>query len=121
MQMGNAVHDACEKLKQELISLAAQVKGGNPEWQLIQGRLCWGETSFSIGEIIRVLGGSGVLKCVGYHSALMEKESSFAGMDHWAPSAAAIDLEVNPGNRRAAHAALLGDRRCWKSAALSLG
>ena len=70
MQMGNAVHDACEKLKQELISLAAQVKGGNPkEWQLIQGRLCWGETSFSIGEIIRVLGGSGVLKCVGYHSA----------------------------------------------------
>ena len=97
MQMGNAVHDACEKLKQELISLAAQVKGGNPkEWQLIQGRLCWGETSFSIGEIIRVLGGSGVLKCVGYHSAPpMEKESSFAGMDHWAPSAAAIDLEVN--------------------------
>ena len=97
MQMGNAVHDACEKLKQELISLAAQVKGGNPkEWQLIQGRLCWGETSFSISEIIRVLGGSGVLKCVGYHSAPpMEKESSFAGMDHWAPSAAAIDLEVN--------------------------
>ena len=31
MQMGNAVHDACEKLKQELISLAAQVKGGNPK------------------------------------------------------------------------------------------
>ena len=114
MQMGNAVHDACEKLKQELISLAAQVKGGNPkEWQLIQGRLCWGETSFSISEIIRVLGGSGVLKCVGYHSAPpMEKESSFAGMDHWAPSAAAIDLEVNRGNRRAAHTALLGDRRC---------
>ena len=97
MQMGNAVHDACEKLKQELLSLAAQVKGGNPkEWQLIQGRLCWGETSFSISEIIRVLGGSGVLKCVGYNSVRpMEKESAFAGMDHWAPSAAAIDLEVN--------------------------
>jgi CO/xanthine dehydrogenase Mo-binding subunit len=97
MQMGNAVHDACEKLKQELFSLAAQVKGGKAEeWRLIQGRLCWAETSFSISEIIRVLGGSGVLKCVGYHSApAMEKESSFAGMDHWAPSAAAIDLEVN--------------------------
>ena len=97
MQMGNAVHDACEKLKQELFSLAAQVKGGKPEeWQLIQGRLCWAETSFSISEIIRVLGGSGVLKCVGYHSVRpMEKESAFAGMDHWAPSAAAIDLEVN--------------------------
>jgi len=97
MQMGNAVHDACEKLKQELLSLAAQVKGGKAEeWRLIQGRLCWAETSFSISEIIRVLGGSGVLKCVGYHSVRpMEKESAFAGMDHWAPSAAAIDLEVN--------------------------
>jgi CO/xanthine dehydrogenase Mo-binding subunit len=97
MQMGNAVYHACEKLKQELFSLAAQVKGGKPEeWQLIQGRLCWGETSFAISEIIRALGGSVVLKCVGYHSVRpMEKESAFAGMDHWAPSAAAIELEVN--------------------------
>ena len=97
MQMGNAVHHACEKLKQELFSLAAQVKRGKPEeWRLIQGRLCWGETSFSIGEIIRALGGNVVLKSVGYHSVRpMEKESAFAGMDHWAPSAAAIELEVN--------------------------
>jgi CO/xanthine dehydrogenase Mo-binding subunit len=97
MQMGNAVHHACEKLKQELFSLAAQAKGGKPEeWRLIQGRLCWGETSFSIGEIIRMFGGSVVLKCVGYHSVRpTEKESVFAGMDHWAPSAAAIELEVN--------------------------
>jgi CO/xanthine dehydrogenase Mo-binding subunit len=97
MQMGNAVHHACEKLKQELFSLAAQVKGGKAEeWQLIQGRLCWAETTFSIAEIIRVLGGSGVLKCVGYHTVRpTEKESAFSGMDHWAPSAAAIELEVN--------------------------
>jgi CO/xanthine dehydrogenase Mo-binding subunit len=97
MQMGNAVHHACEKLKQELFSLAAQVKGGKPEeWRLIQGRLCWGETSFSIDEIIRTLGGNVVLKCVGYHSVRpMEKESAFSGMDHWAPSAASIELEVN--------------------------
>jgi len=97
MQMGNAVRNACEKLKQELFSLASQVKGGKPEeWQLIEGRLCWAETSFSIGEIIRALGGSGVLKCVGYHSVPpMVKESAFSGMDHWAPSAAAVELEVN--------------------------
>jgi CO/xanthine dehydrogenase Mo-binding subunit len=97
MQMGNAVRNACDKLKQELFSLAAQVKGGKPEeWQLIQGRLCWAETSFSIGEIIRALGGSVVLKCVGYHSVPpMVKEAAFSGMDHWAPSAAAIELEVN--------------------------
>ena len=97
MQMGNAVHNACDKLRQELFTLAAQVKGGKPEeWQIIEGRLCWGETSFSISEIIRALGGNVVLKCVGYHSVPpMVKESAFSGMDHWAPSGAAIDLEVN--------------------------
>src|SRR5882724_3917758 len=97
MQMGNAVHNACNKLKQELFSLAAQAKGGKPEeWQLVQGRLCWGETSFSISEIIRLAGGSVVLKAVGYHSVPpMVKDSAFAGMDHWAPSGAAVDLEVN--------------------------
>jgi len=97
MQMGNAVHNACNKLKGELLSLAAQVKGGkSEEWQIIDGRLCWGETSFSINEIITVVGGSVVLKAVGYHSVPpMVKESAFTGMDHWAPSGAAVDLEVN--------------------------
>jgi CO/xanthine dehydrogenase Mo-binding subunit len=97
MQMGNAVHNACHKLKQELFSLAAQARGGKAEeWQLIQGRLCWGETSFSIAEIIRLIGGGVVLKSVGYHNVPpMVKDSAFAGMDHWAPSAAAVDLEVN--------------------------
>lgn len=97
MQMGNAVHNACNKLKQELFSLAAQVSGGKAEeWQLIQGRLCWGETSFSVDEIIRTAGAGVVLKAVGYHSVpAMVKDSAFAGMDHWAPSGAAVDLEVN--------------------------
>jgi CO/xanthine dehydrogenase Mo-binding subunit len=97
MQMGNAVHDACTKLKQELFSLAQQAKGGKPEeWQLVQGRLCWGEISFSISEIMRSLGGNAVLKCVGHNKVpVTVKDSAFAGMDHWAPSGAAIDLEVN--------------------------
>ena len=97
MQMGNAVHNACNQLKQELFTLAAQAKGGKAEeWQLIEGRLCWRETSFSISEIIRMAGGGVVLKAVGYHSVPpMVKDSAFAGMDHWAPSGAAVDLEVN--------------------------
>ena len=91
------MHNACEKLEQELFSLASQVKGGKPEdWQLIEGRLCCGEISFSIREIIGALGGNAVVKCVGYHSVPpTAKESAFSGMDHWAPSAAAIELEVN--------------------------
>jgi CO/xanthine dehydrogenase Mo-binding subunit len=97
MQMGNAVHNACNKLKEELFALAVQVKGGKPEeWQIVDGRLCWGESSFSINEIIRVVGGGVVLKAVGYNSVPpMVKESAFAGIDHWAPSGAAVDLEVN--------------------------
>jgi CO/xanthine dehydrogenase Mo-binding subunit len=97
MQMGNAVHNACNKLKQDLLGIAAQAKGGKAEeWQLIQGRLCWGETSFAIADIIRMIGGGVVLKAVGYHSVPpMVKDSAFAGMDHWAPSGASVDLEVN--------------------------
>lgn len=97
MQMGHAVHNACGKLKEELLSLAAQAKGGQPaEWQLIQGRLCWGETSFAIGDVIRTIGRGGVLKAVGYHSVPpMVKDSAFSGMDHWAPSGAAVELEVD--------------------------
>ena len=97
MQMGNAVHNACNDLKRDLLGVAAQAKGGKAEeWQLIQGRLCWGETSFAIADIIRLIGGGVVLKAVGYHSVPpMVKDSAFAGMDHWAPSGAAVDLEVN--------------------------
>ena len=97
MQMGNAVHNACNDLKRDLLGIAAQAKGGKAEeWQLIQGRLCWGETSFAIADIIRLIGGGVVLKVVGYHSVPpMVKDSAFAGMDHWAPSGAAVDLEVN--------------------------
>ena len=97
MQMGNAVHNACKTVKADLLSLAAQVKGGKPdEWQIVDGRLCWGESSFSINEIIRVVGNSVVLKAVGYHSVPpMVKESAFSGMDHWAPSGAAVEIEVN--------------------------
>ena len=97
MQMGNAVHNACKTLQEDLLGLAAQVKGGEvKDWQIVDGRLCWGESSFSINEIIRAVGASVDLKAVGYHSVPpMAKDSAFAGMDHWAPSGAAVDLEVN--------------------------
>jgi CO/xanthine dehydrogenase Mo-binding subunit len=97
MQMGNAVHNACRQVKAELLAMASRARGGKPEeWQIVQGRLCWGEASFSFEEIIRSFGGSVVLKCVGYHSAPpMVRESAFSGMDHWAPSGAAVEIEVN--------------------------
>jgi CO/xanthine dehydrogenase Mo-binding subunit len=97
MQMGKAVQNASETLKREILALAAQVKGGAPEeWQFLDGRLYRAENGFSLVEILRALGGNAVLKCVGYNDAKpVQKDSAFSGMDHWAPSAAAIELEVN--------------------------
>jgi CO/xanthine dehydrogenase Mo-binding subunit len=97
MQMGKAVQNASETLKREIRALAAQVKGGAPEeWQFLDGRLYRAENGFALVEILRALGGNAVLKCVGYNDAKPpKKDSAFSGMDHWAPSAAAIELEVN--------------------------
>ncbi len=97
VQMGRAVENACEKLKQELVMLACQTKGGIPEeWRVAEGRLWRAENSFSFGEIVRTLGESSDVKSIGFHSApRTHRESAFGGMDHWAPSAAAAEVEVD--------------------------
>jgi CO/xanthine dehydrogenase Mo-binding subunit len=97
VQMGKAVENACEKLKQELVALASQNKGGSPEeWQVADGRLWRAESAFSYGEIVGTLGGGSTLKTIGFHNvARTERGSAFGGMDHWAPSAAAAEVEVD--------------------------
>ena len=97
VQMGRAVENACEKLKPELVMLACQTKGGIPEeWRVAEGRLWRAENSFSFGEIVRTLGGDSDVKSIGFHSApRAHRESAFGGMDHWAPSAAAAEVEVD--------------------------
>lgn len=97
MQMGKAVENTCENLKRELILLASQTKGGSPEeWRLAEGRLWRAENSFSFAEIVRTLGGNAVVKAIGsYNAPPTLKGSAFQGMDHWAPSAAAVEVEVD--------------------------
>ena len=97
MQMGKAVENACENLKRELVLLASQTKGGKPEeWKAAGGRLWRAENSFSFAEVVRFAGGNSVVKAVGAHSAPpTEKESAFHGMDHWAPSAGAAEVEID--------------------------
>src|SRR4030095_12435559 len=60
IQLGNAVKNACENLKQELVNVACEIKGGNPsEWRVADGRLWRAEQSFSFGDIaagIKTLG-----------------------------------------------------------------
>ncbi len=97
MQMGKAVENACENLKREIVLLACQTKGGKPEeWKVAEGRLWRAENSFSFADIVRSAGGNSVVKAVGAHSAPpMAKDSSFSGMDHWAPSAGAAEVEID--------------------------
>ncbi len=97
MQMGNAVKNTCENLKRELIIAACRTKGGNPEeWRVIGGRLCRGDASFSFGDIVRCLGDESTIQSIGHHSpAATQKGSAFSGMDHWAPSAGAAEIEVD--------------------------
>lgn len=97
VQMGRAVENGCEKLKQELVALACQTRGGSPEeWRVAEGRLWRAENGFSFGEIVRALGERSALKCIGFHSApRTNKGSAFGGVDHWAPSAAAAEVEVD--------------------------
>ena len=97
MQIGNAVENACQNLKSELVKMASQAKGGKPEeWKVAQGRLWRAENSFTFAEVVKLAGGNAVVKAIGAHSTPpTAKESAFAGMDHWAPSAGAIEIEID--------------------------
>jgi CO/xanthine dehydrogenase Mo-binding subunit len=98
MQMGKAVQSACENLKRELVLLASQTKGGQPEeWKVAEGCVRCAENSISFADLIRPLGGNAVIKSLGFHSTPPQrnKDSAFRGMDHWAPSAAAAEVEVD--------------------------
>lgn len=97
MQMGNAVQNACENLKRDLIALAVQVKGGGlEEWQALTGYLCRAENGFPFSEIVRALGTDASVNSIGFHEVPpAREESAFHGIDHWAPSAGAVEVEVD--------------------------
>jgi CO/xanthine dehydrogenase Mo-binding subunit len=97
MQMGRAVMSACENLKRELISAAARSKGGNPEeWRILEGSVCRMDQGFSFGEIARASGEGGTIQALGEHLPTKTlKKSAFSGMDHWAASAGAAEVEVD--------------------------
>ena len=99
IQLGTAVNNACENLKREMIQAAVKTKGGNPEeWRFVEGYLCRAERSFPFAEIVRLIGPDATIQSKGAYRAppIQKDSSSFAGMDHWAPSAAIAEVEVDP-------------------------
>jgi CO/xanthine dehydrogenase Mo-binding subunit len=99
IQLGTAVYNACENLKREMIQAAVKTKGGNPEeWRFVEGHLCRAERSFPFAEIVSLIGPDATIQSAGAYRAppIQKDSSSFAGMDHWAPSAAIAEVEVDP-------------------------
>lgn len=96
VQMGNAVRAACDHLKQELIDAAVQVNGGtHSEWRVEDGNLRRGETeAHPFKDILKQYKGAG-LRGIGSYSYAPSIDKAFGGLDHWAPGAAACEVEVD--------------------------
>jgi CO/xanthine dehydrogenase Mo-binding subunit len=102
VHMGNAVRAACEDLKRELLDATAEAKGGEPaDWTVAGGRISRGDESYSFAEIVRAFGtapafeGMVLLKGLGSYSYRPSPDMAFGGLDHWAPGAAAVEVEVD--------------------------
>jgi len=100
VQMGNAVRAACEDLKQKLVAAAVRAKGGSPEeWILADGYLWRGEARFSFAEIVKAFeyAFSAVsFKGMGSYTYTLSADRVFlGGVEHWAPGAAAAEVEVD--------------------------
>jgi CO/xanthine dehydrogenase Mo-binding subunit len=95
VQLGNALRAACEDLKKEIVEAAIQVKGGAAEdWSVSDGRVHLGNESWSFAEILQVFRAAS-LRGVGSYSYAPSVDKAFGGLDHWAPGAAACEVEID--------------------------
>jgi len=94
--LGIAVENACEDLKRELISTAAQGKGGDPsDWRVLTGRVWRGEESYSLGELVASVSPAGMMLGKGVHRT-PRRDNPFEGLvPHWETSAGAAEVEVD--------------------------
>lgn len=96
VQMGNAVRAACQNLERELVDAAVQTFGGLPaEWRIDGGRAWHGDTPFSFSDVLAPFQDQVPLRAVGSYSYAASEDTAFGGLDHWAPGAAAAEVEVD--------------------------
>ena len=94
VQMGSAVHNACQALKLELATAAARAFGGAAEeWVVSNGLVARGERTYSFGEVVRGAGERHI-DSRGANVRGEMRENEYGAHDHWAPSAAAVEIEV---------------------------
>ncbi len=95
VEMGNAVHAACTNLKRQLVDLAAETRGGDPnDWRLEDGKLWRGTESFELAEFVAA-GGGVTLRATGADEETYPQDRAFGLFEHWAPGVAAAEVEVD--------------------------
>ncbi len=118
VQMGNAVLKACESLKRELADGASQIHGGDAqEWTVADGAVSRGSERYPYAGIVQAFAAApsfeGVvsLKGLGAYSYAPSPDRAFGGLDHWAPGAAAAEVEVDldTGETRLLQLAVVAD------------
>jgi CO/xanthine dehydrogenase Mo-binding subunit len=102
VHMGNAVKNACDALKREIVDAAIQLRGGTPDdWRCEVGRVWLGDESWAYEEVIGgfttapSFEGHVELKGLGSYSYAPSEDKAFGGLDHWAPGAATAEVEVD--------------------------
>lgn len=96
VHMGNAVLDACELLKVELLKSTAQLRGGTPdEWRIEDGMLTRGATRVTLAELARALPEGQSLKGSGFYEQSGSAEGGGAANNYWSPGVSAVEVEVD--------------------------
>jgi CO/xanthine dehydrogenase Mo-binding subunit len=95
VQMGSAVRNACDELKLALATAASRAFGGAAEqWVVTGGQVARDGQSYTFGDVVRASGG-GHIDSRGANVRGEIRENEYGAHDHWAPSAAAVELELD--------------------------
>jgi CO/xanthine dehydrogenase Mo-binding subunit len=113
VHMGNAVNDACEQLKTEILKTVARVHGGrSEEWQIDDGILVRDATRVSLGDLAQALPAGETVRASGFYEQSGTADGAGASNNnYWSPGVAAVEVEVDrhTGDVRITRYAALAD------------
>jgi len=95
IEMGNAVFAAATNLKQQIIELAVESRGGTPDAWTIQNGSLWLEgSSYSLADLANEAP-SFLLSAVGSDTEIYPTDDAFAETEFWTPGVAAAEVDVD--------------------------
>jgi CO/xanthine dehydrogenase Mo-binding subunit len=95
VEMGNAVKAACLNLQHQILDLAAETHGGQPnDWRLEEGKLWRDGEGVSLDSLVSA-GGGVELRADGSDTNEYPADAAFGNFEHWSPGVAAAEVEVD--------------------------